>query len=163
MYIITISFSTVKLKSGPNFSQFIYWFKYSLNVALAGLLNFSQFKEKKGILSNCYQFTKELGNWDFWSLRYLSDCENRLSDIVCLQERERGEPNLKLHYQFSRKRNVHAHRLEPPLHPPSLFKGGEVNFKYFPWRGGIWKIKKGGVSMVQGQVFLKGESGTFPI
>ena len=39
-----------------------------MNVALAPLLNFSQFKEKKGILSNCYQFTKELGNWDFWSL-----------------------------------------------------------------------------------------------
>ena len=30
--------------------------------------------------------------------------------------------------------------------------------------GGIWKIKKGGESMVQGQVFLKEErGGTFPI
>ena len=28
-----------------------------LNVALAGLLNFSQFKEKKAVLPNCYQFT----------------------------------------------------------------------------------------------------------
>ena len=30
--------------------------------------------------------------------------------------------------------------------------------------GGIWKIKKGSESMVQGQVFLNGEGGdTFPI
>ena len=38
-----------------------------------------------------------------------------------------------------------------------LFKGegGGVNFDYLPWRGGIWKIKKGGGDMVQGQVFLK--------
>ena len=35
-----------------------------LNAALAGLLNFSQFREKKAILPNCYQFTKESGNLD---------------------------------------------------------------------------------------------------
>ena len=36
-----------------------------LNVALAGLLNFSQFKAKEAVLPNCYQFTKELGKWVF--------------------------------------------------------------------------------------------------
>ena len=55
----------------------------------------------------------------------------------------------------------------PPPPPPSapLFKGegGGVNFDYLPWRGGIWKIKKGGGDMVQGQVFLKGGTVTFPI
>ena len=42
---------------------------------------------------------------------------------------------------------------------PLLFKGGEVNFDYLTRRGGggILKIKKVGGSMVQGQVFLKGE------
>ena len=45
------------------------------------------------------------------------------------------------------------HSLDPPLPPPFFLKGG------------IWKIKKGGGSMVQGQVFLKGGGGadTFPI
>ena len=50
--------------------------------------------------------------------------------------------------------------------PPFLKKGGGgVNFNYLPGRGGgwIWKIKKGGGSMLQGQVFLKGGPGTFVI
>ena len=47
------------------------------------------------------------------------------------------------------------HSLEPPL----FLKGGGVNFDYLPQRGEIWKIKKGGGSMVQGQVFLKGREG----
>ena len=43
--------------------------------------------------------------------------------------------------------------------------GGGVSFNYFPQREGDLKNKKkGGGSMVQGQVFLKGEGpGTFPI
>ena len=40
------------------------YFGAFLNVVLAGLLNFSQFKEKKAVLPICYQLTKELGNWD---------------------------------------------------------------------------------------------------
>ena len=40
----------------------------------------------------------------------------------------------------------------------SFFKGGEVNFDYFPRKGGgqSEKFYKGGGTMVQGQVFLKG-------
>ena len=47
--------------------------------------------------------------------------------------------------------------------PPPLFKEGGVNFSYLPQHGGLWKIKKAGGSMVQGQVFLKGEGRLFPI
>ena len=48
--------------------------------------------------------------------------------------------------------------------PPPFLKGREVNFKYLPQRGGFQKLKKGGGSMVQGQVFLKGGgAGTFPV
>ena len=95
---LTIWFSAVKLKLGPKLFQFIHRFKYSfdydsstgfLSVGLmlyfqvfpnsrrdfgifecyrARLFNFSQFKEKNAVLPNCYQFTKELGNWDIWSL-----------------------------------------------------------------------------------------------
>ena len=45
---------------------------------------------------------------------------------------------------------------------PLFFKGGgggggvDVNFKYLPGRGEYEKLKKGGGSMVLGQVFLKG-------
>ena len=49
---------------------------------------------------------------------------------------------------------------------PALFRGGGVNFKYLPWRGRESKIlKKGGGSMVQGQIFLKGRggAGTFSV
>ena len=42
------------------------------------------------------------------------------------------------------------------------FRGG-ANFDYLPQRGGSAKSKKGGGSMVQGQVFLKGGGGFFPI
>ena len=52
----------------------------------------------------------------------------------------------------------------PPASPPSPFlKGGGVNFDYLTERGGIWKIKKGGGHIVQGLVFLKGGTDTFPI
>ena len=40
---------------------------------------------------------------------------------------------------------------------------GKVTFKYLPWRGESEKFEKAGGSTVQGQVFLKGEAGTFPI
>ena len=54
-----------------------------------------------------------------------------------------------------------------PLPPPPLpffFRVGEISFDYLPWReGGIWKIKKRGESMVQGEVFLKGVLTLFPI
>ena len=49
--------------------------------------------------------------------------------------------------------------------PPPFFlrwKGGGVNFDYFPWRGESEKLKGGGI-IVQGKVFLKGRAGTFPI
>ena len=48
---------------------------------------------------------------------------------------------------------------------PLFKKSGGVNFDYLPRRGVFWKIKKGGGSMVPGQVFLKGGggAGTFPI
>ena len=38
---------------------------------------------------------------------------------------------------------------------PFFSNGGEVNFNNLPRRGGSEKLKKGGGSMVQGQVFLK--------
>ena len=43
--------------------------------------------------------------------------------------------------------------------------GGEVNFNYLPQRGESEKLKKGGGSMLQGYVFLRGGWGaaTFPI
>ena len=46
--------------------------------------------------------------------------------------------------------------------PPPFLKGG-VNFHYLPWRGDFEKLKKGGGSMVQGQVFLKDGGWTLPI
>ena len=59
----------------------------------------------------------------------------------------------------------------PPPPPPHFFKRGHVNFDYLPRRGKSEKFKKGGGSMVQGQVFLKigggggggGGGDTFPI
>ena len=54
----------------------------------------------------------------------------------------------------------HAHSSDPT---PFFLRGGEVNFKYLSQRGESEKLKKWGVSMVQGQVFLKGGTGTFPI
>ena len=53
----------------------------------------------------------------------------------------------------------------PPPPPPThthththFLKWGEVNFDYLPWRGRESEnFKKGVGSMVQGQVFLKGE------
>ena len=36
---------------------------------------------------------------------------------------------------------------------------GEVDFNYLPQRGESEKLKRGGGSMVQGQVFLKGGRG----
>ena len=42
--------------------------------------------------------------------------------------------------------------------------GGGGNFKCLPQRGGeSGRLKNGGGSMVQGQVFLKGRAGTFPV
>ena len=49
----------------------------------------------------------------------------------------------------------HLHNLDPP-------KGGGgwgINFNDLPRWEGIWKIKKGGGILVQGQVFLKGRGG----
>ena len=43
-----------------------------------------------------------------------------------------------------------------PPPPPPFFKGGGVNFDYLPQRGESEKLKKGGGSVVQGKVFLKG-------
>ena len=43
---------------------------------------------------------------------------------------------------------------------------GEVDFNYLPQRGESEKLKRGGGSMVQGQIFLKGGgwgAGTFPV
>ena len=45
-------------------------------------------------------------------------------------------------------------------HPPFFLKGRGVNSNYLPRRGGeSEKLKKGGGSLVQGQVFLKGGGG----
>ena len=50
--------------------------------------------------------------------------------------------------------NTGKHSLPPPiLKGPG---GGGVIFDYLPWRGNSEKLKKGGGSMVQGQVLLKG-------
>ena len=74
-----------------------------------------------------------------------------------------------------RKPDLYISRLQfivemPPSPPPSappLFKGAEINFDYpppIPQEGREYeKLKTGGGSMVQGQVFLKGGAGTFPI
>ena len=55
-----------------------------------------------------------------------------------------------------------VHIVRTPTPPPTrlfLLKG-RINFKYFfPRMGRIWKIKKRGGGMVQGQVFLKGGGG----
>ena len=88
---LTISFSTVKLKLGPEFSQFIHRLKYSydydsnmeflsvgimlyfqfsqihkeilgfLNVALAGLLDFPNLSKRRLY----FQIVTKLGNWNF--------------------------------------------------------------------------------------------------
>ena len=52
--------------------------------------------------------------------------------------------------------------------PPPFFKGGEVNFKYFPQgkgreRGESEKLKKTGWKYGAGAGLLKRGSGTFPI
>ena len=59
---------------------------------------------------------------------------------------------------------MHKHSLDPTF-KMGRERQGEVNFDYLPREAEeIWKIKKEGVSMVQGQVFLKGGGGdTFPI
>ena len=41
-----------------------------------------------------------------------------------------------------------ADLIRPHSSDPHFFKGGQVNFKYLSQRGGIWKIEKGGISMV---------------
>ena len=69
---------------------------------------------------------------------------------------------LSYHMKILRKRwteglTLHNgwHSLEPPF-----LKGGGVNFDYLPQREGeSEKLKKGGGSMVQGQVVLKGGRG----
>ena len=59
---------------------------------------------------------------------------------------------------------VRTHTASPA--PPDLFKGGGksgVNFNCFHRRRQSEQLKKGGGSIVQGQVFLKGGAGTFPL
>ena len=60
--------------------------------------------------------------------------------------------------------HTHTHAHTPWFRSP-LFLEGKVNFDYLPWRGEFEKLKKGGGSMVRGQVFLKegGTAGTFSI
>ena len=60
---------------------------------------------------------------------------------------------------------LHSSEPPPPPSPPNplFLKKGEVNFDYLPQRRGSEKVKKGGGSMVQGQVFLKVGAGAFPI
>ena len=58
------------------------------------------------------------------------------------------------------KENIYLNSLDPP---PPLFKGVGVNFNYLPWREGSEKLKTGGGSMIQGQIFLKWRTDTFPI
>ena len=67
-----------------------------LNVALAGIVNFSQFMEEIknwefGILPSFSQFTKQLQNWDFFPcFHILSDCEEFLSGRVYVLGRGAG-------------------------------------------------------------------------
>ena len=49
------------------------------------------------------------------------------------------------------------------VRPPHLFKGSSKYWLPPPKVEGIWKSKKRGGMMVQGQVFLKGGVDTFPI
>ena len=72
--------------------------------------------------------------------------------------------NSSRHSGAIRKENIHLHSSDPPP-TPTPFKKGGVNFNYLPQRGGdSEKLKRGGESMVQRQIFLKGGgTGTFPI
>ena len=59
---------------------------------------------------------------------------------------------------------IHSSDPSPPSPPPLFLKGWEVNSDYLPQKGVVFKkFKKGGGITVQGQVFLKGGAGTFPI
>ena len=65
-----------------------------LNVAPAGIVNFSQFMEEieywdLGMLPSYSYFTKQLGNWDFFTCFYiLSDCKDFLSGRVYVLGRQ---------------------------------------------------------------------------
>ena len=80
-----------------------------LNVALAGLLNFFQFKNFLNIslvaLPDFSQYTKELRNWDFWSPNdfILLDYEDSLSDTVCSLKREGTQFMIKLPFFKEKK------------------------------------------------------------
>ena len=81
------------------------------HVLLTGVLNFSQFREKKDGKLGVFFFPihRRVGTLGFLKSPWchiLSDCEDSLSDTVCLWERE-GGPNLRLNYQFLRKQNVY--------------------------------------------------------
>ena len=55
---------------------------------------------------------------------------------------------------------VHSSDPTPPL---SFLKAENVNIDYLPRTGGSEKLEKEDGSIVQGQVFLKGEADTFSI
>ena len=62
----------------------------------------------------------------------------------------------KLYNRFVAELWLGFHSSDPTLPPPAPFKKeGGSKFRLSPPEGGIWKIKKGGGSMVQGQVLLK--------
>ena len=58
--------------------------------------------------------------------------------------------------------DTNSTKLFPLIVRTPSFSRGEVSFKYLPRRRDL-KNKKGGRTMVKGQVFLKGEAGTFAI
>ena len=136
-----ILFSTVTLKLGHKCSQFIHIFKIRifwvlalgctyklfpiyneilgfLNVALAGLLNFSQFMKNienyiflnisLGCTSKFFPIHlrfEKLGLLKSHWFHILLDCEGSLSDTVCLQKRE-GDPIYDLIASFQEKEMV---------------------------------------------------------
>ena len=107
-----ILFSAVKLKLGHNFSQFIYRFK--INVALGGILNFYQSMEEIknwdfGILPTFFQFTKQLGNWDLFPCFYvLPDREDCLSGRVYVLGREANSHYVTILWQVKWKHCLQA-------------------------------------------------------
>ena len=80
-----------------------------------------------------------------------------------LPERPHWHGNIRKHWHFSGVFIVNFEMISHlfvVIFEFSSFKEGEVNLKYLPQRrGGSQKLKKGGESMVQEQVFLKGVEG----